>query len=78
MRMLLGIVLGIAITIGGAYLYDSHNALDAASNAAPRQQQSLVNWDVASQKWNVLSDRARVQWDRLTVRARTEWTRHAG
>ena len=77
MRTLMGIVLGIAITIGGAYLYDSHHALEAASNAAPKEQ-SLVNWDVVGQKWNVLSDHARVQWDRLSARARVEWNRHVG
>ena len=27
MRLLLGIILGGALTVGGAYLYDSHNAL---------------------------------------------------
>ena len=63
MRTLFGIMLGIAITIGGAYLYDSRNALSAVSNAEPKEQ-FLVNWDVVGQKWNVLSERARIQWNR--------------
>jgi hypothetical protein len=77
MQTLLGIILGIAITIGGAYLYDSHNALATESHAALKEQ-SLVNWDVAGQKWNVLSDQARVQWGRLSAGARVEWNRHLG
>jgi hypothetical protein len=77
MRTLFGIILGIALTIGGAYLYDSHNALTAQSTETAKEQ-PLVNWDVVSQKWNVLSDRARVQWDHLSQRARVEWNHHIG
>ena len=70
MRLLLGIILGAVLTVGGAYIYDSHNALDAA-NAPPTApataQRPLVNWDVVS-----------VKWDYLSARARSEWTRVAG
>jgi hypothetical protein len=34
MRVLLGIILGGILTIGGAYLYDSHNALAAAKTGS--------------------------------------------
>jgi hypothetical protein len=77
MRTLFGIIIGIVITIGGAYLYDSHNALAAESNTGPKPQ-TLVNWDIAGQKWSVFSDTARVQWDQLSDRARVEWNRHLG
>ncbi len=73
MRTLFGIILGAAITVGGAYLYDSHNVLAGAP-----KDQALVNWEVVGQKWNVLSDRAKVSWDRLSARARVEWNRHVG
>ena len=66
MRLLFGIVLGVCLTVGGAYIYDSHNALDAV-NAPASAQQPLVNWDTVTAKWQ--------QW---TERARTEWTRLAG
>jgi hypothetical protein len=66
MRLLFGIVLGVCLTVGGAYIYDSHNALDAVNTPASAQQ-PLVNWDTVSVKWQ--------QW---TERARTEWTRLAG
>ena len=66
MRLLFGIILGVCLTVGGAYIYDSHNALDAV-NAPATTQRPLVNWDIVSTKW-----------ERLTERARSEWNRRAG
>lgn len=71
MRTLFGIILGICLTIGGAYIYDSHNALDASTTGAPANlataPKPLVNWDIVT-----------VKWQHLTERARSEWNRHAG
>ena len=64
MRLLLGIILGGVLTVGGAYLYDSHNAL-AAGNAPASVQRPLVNWDVVGTKWQQLTERARSEWVRL-------------
>ena len=64
MRVLLGIILGAALTVGGAYVYDSHNAL-ATANAPAAVQQPLVNWDVVGTKWQQLNERARSEWARL-------------
>jgi len=66
MRVLLGIILGGVLTVGAAYIYDSHNTLTTA-DAPASAQRLLVNWDVVGTKWN-----------RLTGRARDEWTRLAG
>jgi hypothetical protein len=64
MRVLFGIILGGMLTVGGAYLYDSHNA--AAPASAPASvQKSLVNWDVVGTKWQHLTERARAEWSRL-------------
>jgi hypothetical protein len=73
MRVLLGIILGAALTVGGAYLYDSHNALQTGNvvAAAPRP---MVNWDVVEVKWQHAVDRAQ----HLTRRAKDELTRIAG
>jgi hypothetical protein len=65
MRVLTGIILGAILTIGGAYLYDSHNAL-ANTNAAAGVQRPMVNWDVVGNKWDHLTERARAEWNRLT------------
>ena len=65
MRLLLGIILGVCLTVGGAYIYDSHTALDAQNGATVARP--MVNWDIVGTKWQ-----------HLTVRARSEWTRLAG
>ena len=67
MRLLIGIILGALLTVGGAYIYDSHNALDATNSPTAAAQRPLVNWDVVS-----------VKWDHFTTRAKSEWTRVAG
>ena len=63
MRVLIGILLGVLLTVGGAYLYDSHNAVTAAN--ASSLQRPMVNWDVVSSNWNRLTERARAEWTRL-------------
>ena len=65
MRVLFGIILGAFLTVGGAYLYDSHNALNAASGPATAQQ-PLVNWETVNVKWQHLTERARSEWVRVT------------
>ncbi len=64
MRLLLGIILGACLTVGGAYIYDSHNALEAA-NAPATVQRPLVNWDTVSTKWEHFTVRAKSEWNRL-------------
>jgi hypothetical protein len=64
MRTLLGIILGVLLTVGGAYIYDSHNALDAVNTPATAQK-PLVNWDIVSVKWQYVSERARSEWGRI-------------
>ena len=64
MRVLFGIILGGLLTVGGAYIYDSHNALDAV-NAPAAAQRPLVNWDIVGTKWAHLTERARSEWIRV-------------
>ena len=64
MRLLLGIILGVFLTIGGAYLSDSHNALDAANSPASVQR-PMVNWDIVNTKWQLLTEKARSEWTRI-------------
>ena len=64
MRVLFGLILGAALTIGAAYIYDANNALAAANDPAVRAQ-PLVNWDVVGTKWNILTERARTELSRL-------------
>ena len=64
MRVLIGIILGAVLTVGGAYLYDSHHAAVAASAPASAQR-PLVNWDVVAVKWGHMTTRARAEWNRI-------------
>jgi len=65
MRLLLGMILGALLTVGAAYLYDSHHAALAMNAPASAQQRPLVNWDVVAAKWDHLTKRARTEWNRL-------------
>ncbi len=42
MRFIFGIIVGAALTIGGAYLHDT-----SASSPGDPARRALVNWDVA-------------------------------
>jgi hypothetical protein len=63
MRVLIGIILGVVLTVGGAYLFDSHTAQMSTSTASA--QRPMVNWDIVSNNWNRLTARARAEWNRL-------------
>ena len=64
MRVLFGIILGALLTVGGAYIYDSHNAL-AAQSTPTVAEQPLVNWGTVSVKWEKFTERARSEWIRI-------------
>ena len=65
MRVLIGIILGAVLTVGGAYLYDSHAVPGAAATSSAGTQRPMVNWDVVGTKWNHLTERARAEWNRI-------------
>jgi hypothetical protein len=54
MRFILGVIIGIAITVAGAYLYDMNSA------------QHVVNWDVVAKEVNTLIALARDGWHKIT------------
>ena len=64
MRFLLGIVVGIGLTIGGAYLYDSGTETGASTATA----RPMVNWDVVDANWELATSRLRREWDRLAAK----------
>ena len=55
MRVFFAFLLGIAVTIGGAFVRD-------AMVTPPAQR--FVNWDVVSESTRGAIDSARAQWDR--------------
>jgi hypothetical protein len=71
MRVFLGILLGVFITIAGAYIYDSMTVGTAVATAqAPAGDvtKPMVNWDVVDRNWRGFTDRVRHTWNRLVER----------
>jgi hypothetical protein len=54
MRLFLGIILGCALTIGGAYVADQASG------------QPMVNWEVVGKNVNSLTGMARDGWKKIT------------
>jgi hypothetical protein len=57
MRLFLGIIVGAALVVGGAYVHDSN------LNGPFQAQQRLVNWDVAGNLVRNTYDNTRAQID---------------
>ena len=64
MRMLFGMILGAALTVGGAFVYDHWRA--TPSDIATVEQRQMVNWDVVNDNWRVVRQRARETWTMLS------------
>jgi hypothetical protein len=69
MRFLLGIVLGVILTIGVAYLSDASTSgpSDAAAQTSI-EPRPMVNWDVVGKNWESLSLGVRNTWNKLAAR----------
>ena len=57
MRLILGMILGAALTIGGTYVSDSAKAPGA---------ERMVNWEVVSRNVDSLTKMVKDGWARLT------------
>jgi hypothetical protein len=57
MRLILGIILGAALTVGGAYVADT---------AAGAGGAKMVNWDVVAKNFDEVSAATRAGWKRIT------------
>jgi len=71
MRFLFGIVVGVALTVGVAFVTDNwgsdvtHSAGTQTSSAAP-DHRAMVNWDVVGNNIRVVREHASAAWARLT------------
>ena len=76
MRVLLGIILGVILTIAGAYTYDSSTGREpnGLTATAAGGQAPMVNWDVVSANWNGFTTDVRQSAENL----QRSITRHAG
>jgi hypothetical protein len=70
MRLFLGILLGIFITIAGAYVYDSMTVGTAVTSPGGNAEvvRPMVNWDVVDGNWRQFKERVRHTWNRLVER----------
>ena len=66
MRVLFGMIVGAALTIGGAYVHDSVYASISTEPPAASVDRPMVNWDVANSFARRTSAAAREQWNKLT------------
>ncbi len=69
MRLLPGIILGVFLTIGFAYVYDVSTARPSEPTAQTSvEQRPMVNWDIVSRNWQGLSLSVRNTWNKLAAR----------
>ena len=62
MNLLLGIVLGILLTIGTAFMADAFTTSEVTAENCSKQ---IVNWDVAKERLHETSSSIATGWDRL-------------
>ncbi len=65
MRVLFGIILGIALTVGVAFVHDSWTP-PATTGATVTDQRAMVNWDVVGDSLRRVGQRAREAWTALS------------
>jgi hypothetical protein len=69
MRMLFGIVLGVMLTVGVAFLSDTMATGPGAttgSDSATLDHRKMVNWDVVGDNVRVARERANEAWTRIS------------
>jgi hypothetical protein len=75
-RMLFGLILGVIVTIAGAYAYDASTGRvpNGLQPTAADGHPPMVNWDVVSENWNAFQDSVRNTGDNLE----RSFKRHTG
>jgi hypothetical protein len=63
LRVFIGIILGIALTVATAFLADALRPTGGPTEAAARP---MVNWDVVEDNLRGVSERIQEAWNRLT------------
>lgn len=70
MRFIFGVIIGVLITVGYAWVHDSSATTDMVGRTGENAR--MVNWDVVNRDVNGLSEQVRTGWDRLTHSVRRE------
>jgi hypothetical protein len=69
MRVLFGIILGVVLTVGVAFISDSLTtdpATTTGSNSATVAHRPMVNWDVVGDNMRIAQERVRAAWIKLS------------
>lgn len=69
MRVLFGIVLGVALTICVAFISDSWAtgpSTTTGSGSTVVEHRQMVNWDVVGENMRIASERIRATWTRIS------------
>lgn len=69
MRVLFGIILGVALTVGVAFVSDTWTtgpATTTGSGSAAAERRPMVNWDVAGDNMRIAQERVREAWIKLS------------
>ena len=69
MRMLFGMILGVALTVGTAFILDtaaSGPSTTTGSGSAAVEHRNMVNWDVVGDNVRVARERAREAWTKIS------------
>ena len=66
MQTFLGMILGAVLLVAGVYVYDSMQTSTVANGPVAQSGRTIVNWDVASNDWDALKNRAHKDWIRLS------------
>jgi hypothetical protein len=61
-NFLFGIIIGVVLTVGSAFIADSFATGDVQTDTTARQ---IVNWDVAKERLHDSTTSIRVGWNRL-------------
>ena len=65
MRVLFGIILGVALTVSVAFISDTWTtgpATTTGSGSATAEHRQMVNWDVVGDNMRIAQERAREAW----------------
>lgn len=62
MNLLLGIIIGVLLTIGTVFIADAFVTAEVTSETCSKQ---IVNWDIAKERLHEFTASIRVGWDRL-------------
>jgi hypothetical protein len=68
MRVLIGMILGVILTVVAAYSVDSMNTSTVASGPNATDNKPMVNWDVVQTNWKHFKERAQQGWSDLRAR----------